>query len=165
MAAALLKEVEPWAGVSSRRSSSCSSEDRARRGRRPRRDGAAARARAGGGGAAGAVKWAELFGTPADEDQRKRIKKLLDAPHAKAWLKVCDQAKSLKKMVAGKDGLKAVTPLLAEIDKAPAPFAPIFKAQVEALLAAGDGAGLAKLFEAPEVAAAERWLAAEFFHW
>jgi hypothetical protein len=111
------------------------------------------------------VKWAELFGTPADEDQRKRIKKLLDAPHAKAWLKVCDQAKALKKTVAGKDGLKAVTPLLAEIDKAPGPFAPLLKAEVEALLAAGDAAGLAKLFEAPEVAAAERWLAAEFFHW
>jgi tetratricopeptide (TPR) repeat protein len=111
------------------------------------------------------VKWAELFGTPADEEQRRRIKKILDAPHAKAWLQVCEKAKALKKTVAGKDGLKAVAPLLAEVEKAPPPFAPLFKSEVEALVAKGDVVDLAKLFEQPEVAVAERWLAAEFFHW
>jgi tetratricopeptide (TPR) repeat protein len=169
VAAALpfLKEVEPWAGVLEPKVVELQQRVKIVRAAVGGLDATAQQlARVQAEAALPAlVKWAELFGTPADEDQRKRIRKLLDAPHAKAWLKVCDQAKALKKTVAGKDGLKAVTPLLAEIDKAPGPFAPLLKAQIEPLLAAGDAAGLAKLFEAPEVAAAERWLAAEFFHW
>jgi tetratricopeptide (TPR) repeat protein len=109
--------------------------------------------------------WAELFGTPADEETRRTLKKTLDAPEAKAWLQVCEKARALHKVVAGKEGVKAAQPLLPELDKAPAPFGPLFKARVDELIAANDAATLAKLLEQPEVAIPARWLASDFFRW
>ena len=116
-------------------------------------------------------QWAELLGQPLQDDVKKsasRTAESLESPkskEARAFAELVERGRRLAKDVLGKDGVAAAQPFVTELESGPAPFAPLYADRLNALLATGNPALVARLLETADTAIPARWLARVFFRW
>jgi tetratricopeptide (TPR) repeat protein len=123
-------------------------------------------ARAGGEAALPVLfEWAALLEQRVPEDAQRSARRSADTPAAKSWTALVERGRAVKKQVLGSAGLSAVRPFIDELAAGPAPLAPLYADQLNAVLASGDPAAVAKLLDSAAASIPARWLARSFFGW